>query len=58
MATYMLEGAAEDWWIGTQAGLISRGEAIKWEVFVGVFYQRYFSAAAREGKESEFFNLR
>ena len=58
LAVYMLEGEADDWWNDAQEGLLRREVTVAWDLFVKMFYQRYFSAAVQEKKEQEFLNLK
>lgn len=58
LATFMLEGEADDWWTGVQDGFIRREVQVTWDLFVKAFYQRYFSEAVQEKKEQEFLNLK
>ena len=51
LSAYMLEGEADDRWNGAQEGILRREERITWELFVRLFYHRYFSTAVRERKE-------
>ena len=53
----MLEDEAEDWWNGSQGEIRRKEETVTWELFVSMFYERYFSAAVWERKEQEFLDL-
>ncbi|XP_047164009.1 uncharacterized protein LOC124833544, partial [Vigna umbellata] len=53
-ATYMLAGEAEYWWRGMQRSMDTRGEVATWEHFRARFLERYFSASAKQQRESQF----
>ena len=57
LATYMLDGEAENWWKGEKVELQERGLEDSWEEFLKLFFERYFSDAAQEKKEQEFMML-
>ena len=57
-ATYMLDGEADNWWKGAQDEIRRTKVEVTWDVFVQMFFDRYFSDVAQEKKEFEFMNLR
>ena len=55
---YMLEGEAEHWWRSTKILLESSGIEITWEVFLTIFFNKYFPDSVKNEKEAEFIQLK
>ncbi|XP_030446257.2 uncharacterized protein LOC115669073 [Syzygium oleosum] len=58
LAVYKLQDNASDWWKATKDWVFPEGTARTWAVFTKKFYEKYFSASAREKKLAEFMRLR
>ncbi|XP_056168702.1 uncharacterized protein LOC130138507 [Syzygium oleosum] len=58
LAVYQLQDNANNWWKATGDRILPEGTARTWTVFTESFYEKYFSASARERKLSEFMRLR
>ncbi|XP_056162166.1 uncharacterized protein LOC130136110 [Syzygium oleosum] len=58
LAVYQLQDNANDWWKATRDRIFPKGTAKTWAVFTESFYEKYFSASARERKLAEFMRLR
>ena len=54
-ATYMLEGEAKLWWRGAESLLEFSGSEITWEVFLTIFFDKYFPNSV---KKAEFIQLK
>ena len=54
----MLKADVKFWWNGTKNLMENDGTPIKWEVFKGAFYEKYFPGSMRNAKELEFMQLR
>ena len=57
-AIYMLEADEEFWWNGMKRLLEESQADITWEMFKGMFYQKYFPPSIWNAKELEFMQLR
>ena len=58
LVVYQLQDNANDWWKATKDRIFPEGTAKTWAVFTESFYEKYFSASARERKLAEFMRLR
>ncbi|XP_056172375.1 uncharacterized protein LOC115667351 [Syzygium oleosum] len=58
LAVYQLQDNANDWWKATRDRIFSEGTARTWTAFTKSFYEKYYSASARERKLAEFMKLR
>ncbi|XP_056168704.1 uncharacterized protein LOC130138509 [Syzygium oleosum] len=58
LAVYQLQDNANDWWKATRDRIFPEGTARTWTAFTESFYEKYFSANARERKLAEFMGLR
>ncbi|XP_058742204.1 uncharacterized protein LOC131614661 [Vicia villosa] len=56
--THMLDGEADNWWIGTRQRLETVGEVITWVVFTREFLRKYFPKDVQGKKEMEFHTLK
>ncbi|XP_056166358.1 uncharacterized protein LOC130137877 [Syzygium oleosum] len=57
LAVYQLQDNANDWWKATKDRIFPEGTAKTWAVFTEKFYEKYFSASARERKLADFMRL-
>ena len=58
LATYQLQGTADDWWKATRGRVFPDGMRPNWAAFCAAFNGKYFSEAAQERKMEEFIRLR
>ncbi|XP_061338590.1 uncharacterized protein LOC133285400 [Gastrolobium bilobum] len=56
-SAYMLEGDANEWWFNTTQPLELQGHVITWNMFEGLFLEKYFPQDAGERKQREFERL-
>ena len=58
LASFMLKGEAEHWWISTKKTLpLEKYEILTWIIFLDAFYEKYFPESVRDKKEVEFMEL-
>lgn len=57
-AVHMLKGAAEAWWEGASAYMVTNNLPLDWEHFQTVFLEKYFPNSVRIQKEQEFHHLK
>jgi len=57
LATYVLRGAAANWWRSTAVVVFTGREDVSWEEFVEEFNEQYFPEHVRDRKREEFLAL-
>ncbi|KAL3749277.1 hypothetical protein ACJRO7_010390 [Eucalyptus globulus] len=57
LAAYQLEGNTDTWWQATRDTVFPEGIVPKWNTFLEVFNDKYFSDSAREVKMAKFQRL-